>query len=187
MESRALIEALGIAARLKDATRHCDTPGGRRESVAEHCWRMALMAYWVSDEFPELDMNKVIKMALIHDLGECFIGDIPSFYKTPADEAREENLLSCWVKSLPEPFASEMRVLYAEMDARETKEAKLYKALDNLEAVIAHNESDLSSWIPKEFDLNLTYGNDKVVFSEYLTGLRAAIREDTEKKIQAGK
>lgn len=187
MENRALIEALGIAVRLKDATRHCFTPSGRPESVAEHSWRMALMAYWVSDKFPELDMDKVIKMALIHDLGECFTGDIPSFYKTAADEEREENLLSGWVKSLPEPFSSEMRELYAEMDARETKEAKLYKALDNLEAVIAHNESDLSTWIPREFELNLTYGNDKVAFSEYLVGLRAAIREDTEKKIQAGK
>lgn len=51
------------------------------------------MAYWISDEFPEADMNKVIKMCLIHDLGECFTGDIPTFDKTKADEEQEK--VSC--------------------------------------------------------------------------------------------
>lgn len=128
-------------------------------------------------------MDKVIKMALIHDLGECFTGDIPSFDKTGADEAREEALLSGWVASLPEPFCAEMAALYQEMAARRTPEAKLYKALDNLEAVIQHNESDLSTWVEREYSLNLTYGEDKVAFSEYLKGLRREIRRDTEKKL----
>lgn len=183
MDAKKLLDALHVAERLKDTTRHCYTSGGRHESVAEHSWRMALMAYWVSDEFPELDMNKVIKMALIHDLGECFTGDIPTFDKTEADERREEALLSEWVASLPEPFSSEMAALYAEMDARETDEAKLYKALDNLEAVISHNESDLATWTPREYSLNLTYGADKAAFSAYLTQLRGVIREETEKKL----
>lgn len=185
MEARTLLDALHVAERLKDATRHCYTSGGRHESVAEHSWRMALMAYWVRDEFPELDMDRVIRMALIHDLGECFTGDIPSFDKTAADETREEKLLSSWVNSLPEPFQTEMAALYQEMDARQTPEAKLYKALDNLEAVIQHNESDLSTWVEREYSLNLTYGDDKVAFSEYLKGLRAQIRCDTEKKLSA--
>lgn len=185
MEARTLLDALHVAERLKDATRHCYTSGGRHESVAEHSWRMALMAYWVKDEFPELDMDKVIRMALIHDLGECFTGDIPSFDKTAADETREETLLSGWVASLPEPFRTEMTALYQEMDARQTPEAKLYKALDNLEAVIQHNESELSTWVEREYSLNLTYGIDKVAFSEYLKGLRAEIRRDTEQKLSA--
>ena len=79
MEARKLLEALHVAERLKDVTRHCYTSGGRHESVAEHCWRMALMAYFVSDEFPDLDMGKVIKMCLIHDLGEAFTGDFRRF------------------------------------------------------------------------------------------------------------
>lgn len=188
MENNALLSALHVAERLKDTTRHCYTPGGRHESVAEHSWRLAMMAFWMRDEFPELDMDKVIRMTLIHDLGECFTGDIPSFDKTAANEETEATLLGNWVRSLPEPYASEMTALYAEMDARETPEAKLYKALDNLEAVISHNESDLSTWIEKEYELNLTYGADKAAFSPYLTSFRAAVREETEKKIaDAGK
>lgn len=183
MEPRALLDALHVAERLKDETRHCYTSGGRRESVAEHSWRITLMAYFLRDEFPEADMDKVIRMCLIHDLGECFTGDIPTFAKTQQDEDREESLLLAWVASLPEPYRTEMRALYAEMAARETPEAKIYKALDNLEAVIQHNESDIGTWEEHEYGLNLTYGDDKVAFSPYLQSLREAIREDTKKKI----
>ena len=183
MEPRALLDALHVAERLKDETRHCYTSGGRHESVAEHSWRITLMAYFLHDEFPEADMDKVIRMCLIHDLGECFTGDIPTFAKTQQDEDREESLLLAWVASLPEPYRTEMRALYAEMAARETPEAKIYKALDNLEAVIQHNESDIGTWEDHEYALNLTYGDDKVAFSPYLQSLRQAIREDTEKKI----
>lgn len=185
MEARKLLDALHVAERLKDATRHCYTSGGRHESVAEHSWRMTLMAYFVSDEFPELDMNKVIKMCLIHDLGEAFTGDIPTFWKSSTDEQKEKTLLFDWTASLPEPFAGEMTALYREMAARETPEAKLYKALDNLEAVIQHNESDISTWLPLEYSLNMTYGDDKVAFSGYLTELREEIRRDTREKILA--
>ena len=185
MDGRKLLNALTVAERLKDTTRHCYTSGGRHESVAEHSWRLTLMAYWVSDEFPELDMNKVIKMCLIHDLGEAFTGDIPTFEKTAQDEQKETQLLFLWARSLPEPFGSEMCELYQEMDARETPEAKLYKALDNLEAVIQHNESDIKTWLPNEYELNLTYANDKVSFSAYLIRLRELIRQDTQEKIAA--
>lgn len=183
MEPRKLIEALAVAQRLKDATRHCYTAGGRHESVAEHSWRMALMAYFMADAFPEADMNKVMKMCVIHDLGEAFTGDIPTFDKTRQDEQTEERLLLAWVDALPEPYAGEMRALYAEMADRQTAEAKIYKAIDGLEALIAHNESDLSTWIPREYELNKTYADDKVAFSAYLTALRQAVREDTLKKI----
>ena len=47
MEPRALLDALHVAERLKDTPRHCYTSGGRRESVAEHSWRITLMAYFV--------------------------------------------------------------------------------------------------------------------------------------------
>ena len=90
MEARALLDVLHIAERLKDELRHCETSRGRRESVAEHSWRLALMAFFMKDEFPALDMDKVIKMCLIHDLGECFTGDIPTFLKSAKDEKKEE-------------------------------------------------------------------------------------------------
>ena len=172
MKPEELLSVLHTANRLKDTTRHCWTPGNRHESVADHSWRLALTAFFLRDEFPETDMDKVIKMCLIHDLGECFTGDIPSFLKTDADTAKEDALLIQWVGTLPQPYRAEMAALYAEMDA--------------LEAVIAHNESPISSWLPREYDLNLTYADENVAFSPYLTALRAAIRRETEAKIEKG-
>ena len=183
MDARTLIDTLAVAGRLKDTTRHCYTPGGRHESVAEHSWRITLMAYWISDEFPEANLEKLLKMCLIHDLGEAFTGDIPSFEQPAANEEREAELLFKWMKSLPEPFATEMMELYREMEERKTLEARIYKALDNMEALISHNESDIQTWLPLEYDLQMTYGNDKVAFSEYLTELRDMIREDSREKI----
>ena len=59
MEPEKLLVALHTAEKLKDTTRHCYTSKGRHESVAEHSWRIALMAFWLRDEFPQADMDKV--------------------------------------------------------------------------------------------------------------------------------
>lgn len=185
MEVKELLRVLHTAERLKDETRHCYTSGGRHESVAEHSWRLALTALFLRDEFPALDMDRVIRMCLIHDLGECFTGDIPSFLKSGGDEERERSALETWVASLPAPYSVELKTLYAEMDALETDEARLYKALDKLEAVIQHNESDIATWLPREYELNLTYADENVAFSDYLKRLREEIRRETRDKIAA--
>lgn len=184
MEARKLLDIMNLAERLKDTTRHCYTKNGRRESVGEHCWMASLMAFFLRDEFPEADMDKVMKMIIIHDLGEAFTGDIPTFDKTDANEKTEEELLYGWVRTLPEPYAQEMLSLYEEMAERKTLEAKIYKAIDGMEAVIQHNISDISTWIPREYELNVTYADDKVAFSDYLKGLREEIRKDTLEKIE---
>jgi len=183
MNTRDYIEILHVAERLKDTPRHCTTAKGRIESVAEHSWRVALMAFLLKHEFQDIDIDKVIQMCLIHDLGECFTGDIPTFIKTDADRKVEDSLLEQWLISLPKELSKEMVDLFKEMDAQETKEAKLYKSLDKLEALIQHNESPLSTWSNNEFELNKTYAFDTVAFSEWLTDLRKVILEETIEKI----
>ena len=187
MNPRELLEIMTLAERLKDTTRHCYTSKGRHESVAEHCWMMTLMAFMIKEEFPEADMDKVIRMCIIHDLGEAFTGDIPVFNKTEADEQREENLLQSWVRSLPKEKAEEMLALYEEMEARETLESKIYKTIDGLEAVVQHNLSDISTWLPNEYQLNQTYAQDRVGFSPFFTQLREEMRKDTLEKIEKAK
>ena len=184
MDARSLIEFLRVCERLKDAPRHCWTSGGRRESVAEHSWRVSLMAMLMADEFPELDIDRVIRMCLIHDLGEALTGDIPTFIKTDGDRAVEAEGLDGLIGTLPEPWPETLRALYREMDALETPEAKLYKALDRMEAIQQHNESDPATWLPLEYELNLTYGEKDAAFSPYLARLRAEMRRDTEALIE---
>ena len=187
MKPAELLSILTVAEKLKCNTRHCYTSSGRHESVAEHSWRIALMAMLIGPEFPEADMNRVIRMCLIHDLGEAFTGDIPTFDKTAADTEKEDALFDRWVQTLPEDTKQEFSDLLTEMNAMETLEARIYKALDKMEAVIQHNESDISTWLPLEYDLQLRYGAENVKFSPWFRSLKAEIDDWTKRKIAENK
>lgn len=73
------------------------------------------------------------------------------------------------------------------MEALATPEARLYKALDKLEAVIQHNEADIATWLPLEYDLNIAYGADEVAWNGYLRRLKEAANEISRQKIAAAK
>ena len=187
MRQTELLQILAVAEKLKCNTRHCYTSSGRHESVAEHSWRIALMAMLIAPEFPEADMNKVIRMCLIHDLGEAFTGDIPTFYKTEADTKKEDAIFDRWVQTLPSQTKEEFSALLSEMNTMETQEAKIYKALDKMEAVIQHNESDIATWLPLEYDLQLRYGEENVQFSPWFRELKREIDDWTRRKIAENK
>ncbi|HOG13362.1 MAG TPA: HD domain-containing protein [Smithellaceae bacterium] len=185
MDVRAYIQLMNTIEALKCNTRHSWTSSGRRESVAEHSWRLALMAYFVKDEFPEADIDKVILMCLCHDLGEAFTGDIPAFEKTAADEIAEQNAIGAFTARLAEPYGSGLTRLFAEMAEMKTLEARIYKALDKTEAILQHNEADIATWLPLEYHENLVYGGDEVAFSKYLSDLKAELNRDSIRKIEA--
>ena len=187
MEPKELLDILGVAHRLKINTRHCFMENNRQESVAEHSWRVSLMALLVADEFPQFDMDRVIKMCLIHDLGEAFTGDIPAFEKTDADRITEVDQFRRWIESFPNPTRQTFQSLLEEMDAQITPESKLFKALDKLEAVIAHNESDIETWLDLEYDFQYIYGAKQVTFSDYLIRLKKEIDDWTTQKIEQSK
>lgn len=187
MEIRHYLDLMHTLEKLKCAPRHSWTSSGRRESVAEHSWRLAMMAYFVQDEFPGADLRKLLCMCLFHDVGEAFTGDIPAFEKTEADGAAEAAAVEAWLFGLPAPYRRELTPLFAEMAAQETLEARLYKALDKMEALIQHNEAEISTWIPLEYELNFVYGAEAVTFSNYLEQLRAEINKDCAEKIDAAK
>lgn len=184
MKPRELIRLMTLAEQLKNNTRHSWTSSGRRESVAEHSWRLALLALFVEDEFPDTDLDKVIRMCLVHDMGEAFTGDIPAFEKTEEQEKEEAARVDQWIRELPSPYREELSDLFREMEEQQSPEAKLYKALDRLEAVLQHNEADISTWLPLEYELNLTYGEEQMQFSEYMKELRAEVDRDTREKIR---
>ena len=184
MQPRKLIEFLGIIEKLKCNTRHSWTSSGRHESVAEHSWRLSVMALLIAGEFPEIDIQKVVKMCLIHDFGEAILGDIPSFLKTDQDEEKEDKAIADLLKLLPESISDDFTGLFAEMSELKTAEAKLFRALDKLEAIISHNEAPFETWLPLENSENLTYGDENVAHSEYLKALKEEIKKDTIRKIE---
>ena len=187
MQPKALIDFLGIIGQLKRNTRHVWSENGRQESVAEHSWRLAVMALLVAEEFDGLNIEKVIKMCLIHDFGEAITGDIPSFYKTKQDREKEDIAVSGLLQKLTPGTADEFTDLFKEMAELKTEEAKLFKALDRMEAIISHNESPLETWLELEYTENITYGDENVAYSEYLKKLKEEMKNDTIRKIEEGK
>ncbi|WP_330400931.1 HD domain-containing protein [Lacrimispora amygdalina] len=184
MNPDKLIKFLGILEKLKCNTRHNWTTNGRQESVAEHSWRLAVLAMLLADDFPGIDMNKVIRMCLIHDWGEALTGDIPAFLKTESDEETEALAIETLLKNLPDSMAQEYSVLFEEMADLNTEEAILVKALDKTETLIQHNEAGSGTWLPLEYELNLTYGNEVCGHFETTKRLRDTVREHTLRIIQ---
>ena len=185
MNPRTYIDFLNKIEKLKCNTRHSWTSSGRQESVAEHSWRLAVMAMLCADEYPELDISNVIKMCLIHDFGEAITGDIPAFAKTVQNELDEDVAVTKLLSFLPADIQTELQSLFDEMNARETPDAKLFKALDNLEALVSHNEADISTWLPREYEENLTYGQQNCEWSDWVKVLKAEIKKDSIEKIEA--
>lgn len=184
MEAREFLNIMKVAENLKNNTRHSWTSSGRHESVAEHSWRLTMMAFFVKDEFPQADMDKVIRMCIFHDMGEAFTGDIPAFLKKEEDSQEESRIIYQWIETLPGNYKQEVKELFDEMETLETLEAKIYKALDKMEALIQHNEADISTWLPLEYELNLVYGTEQVQFSEYFKKLKEEINQDTRNKLK---
>lgn len=187
MTDRELIDFLTIAEKMKCNTRHSWTSTNRKESVAEHSWRLSLMALLLEKEIENVDFQKVIKMCIIHDLGEAVTGDIPSFLKTEQHSKQEEKAIVKLMEKLPEPQRKDMMALFEEMEQRQTIEAKVYKALDRLEAVLQHNEAPISSWLPLEYELQQQYGWEEAQVHERLSRLRQTAKQDTIEKIKREK
>lgn len=178
------IDFLGRIEKLKSVPRHCVTADGVVENVTAHSWRTAVMAYLMKDELEDIDTDKVIRMCLLHDIGEAVTGDIPTFEKTEEHEEVEKQAVDELLKSLPGPLYQEITALFEEMDAQETKEARVYKALDKLEAVIQHNQSDIRTWLPLEYDLQKTYAAEAVKGFPFLERLQEESVKETERKIE---
>lgn len=183
MEPKEFLAFLARLEKLKCNTRHSWTSSGRHESVAEHSWRLAMLAMLLRDALPEVDMDKVLRMCLIHDVGEAVTGDIPSFQKTDANEETERQAIAELLSPLPDGLRGELTALFAEMDALATPEARVYKALDKLEVVVQHNEAPLDTWLPLEYELNQTYGIPETAPFPPLAALREQARLDTLAKL----
>lgn len=186
MELEKYIAFIEEAERLKSVVRTAWTSNGRRESTAEHSWRLALLAGVMKEYYPELDLSKVIMMSLIHDIGELYEGDISA--ALCPDKVDKFDIEFRAAKSvfglLPEQVANQMMDLWMEYNSNTTPEAKLVKALDKAETIIQHNQGDN----PEDFNyqFNLGYGLEYFKDNKMLEQLRAVIDEKTRHKDKEG-
>lgn len=180
MESyvRFIKEAEGLKSTLRTAW----TAEGRRESTAEHSWRLALSAGVLCREFPELDRERVLMMCLVHDLGEIYSGDISAALRPDAAEklSQERGDMQRISGFLPEGGSGgEVMGLWEEYSRGETAEARFVKALDKAETIIQHSQGKNPSGFDYEF--NLGYGRGYFAGDSRLELLRHLIDAETRR------
>src|SRR5882762_2732025 len=188
-EISSILKVLTFAERLKFELRHSYTSSGRQESVAEHTWRMSLMAVLIEPLLTrKVDTARLLKMIIIHDLVEAEAKDISALdvlrnpeikIKKAEDEKRAiENLRLALIGT----NGNEIYDLFYEFEHKETYEAKVANALDKLEVQLQHNHADFSTW--EEIEYEMSYMMDKhVLFDETLTALKDQIEAEAELKM----
>lgn len=178
------LDFLCEAEKLKDVLRSAHTSSGRTESTAEHSWRLCLMAITFGDELAGLDLLKILKMCVVHDLGEAIHGDIPAVNQAqfPNKSQQEHDDLLLLTRALDEPLRADILALWDDYENARSAEAKAVKALDKLETLLQHNQG----LNPPDFDyaFNLAYGKKHTSAEPIFQTLREIIDQDTEAKIQ---
>ena len=180
----AACDFLAGAAALKDTLRSGFTPAGRPESVAEHAWRLGLLALVLADDMPGVDLGRLLCLILVHDLGEAISGDVPAIHQAPGDgrAARERADLVRLCATLPPDVHERIVALSDEYAAAETPEAVMAKGLDKCETMLTHVEGAN----PDDFDYawNLGYGTDATGRTPLLAALRAVVDARTRARME---
>ncbi|VVE78830.1 HD domain-containing protein [Pandoraea sputorum] len=169
--------------RLKDVLRSAHTSSGRRESTAEHSWRLGLMATVFMDQLGDVDRLKIMELCLVHDLGEALHGDVPATEQSGDidKDAVERNDLMEVCAPLDAPLREKIIALWDEYAEAKTPEARAVKALDKLETMLQHTQGDN----PSDFDyaFNLDYGRKYTDAVLPLRGVRQRIDDATRERI----
>jgi len=182
-ELRGRIAFIQEAERLKDVLRSAHTSSGRHESTAEHTWRLCLMALTFADRLGQVDLAKILKLCVIHDLGEAINGDIPAIEQAASSDKseREREDLQELTKTLPPLLQAEILSLWEDYEHALSREARIVKALDKLETIIQHNQGAN----PPGFDyaFNLDYGKQHTATEPLFAEIRAIVDEDTKRNV----
>lgn len=185
-ELDGIVAFLKSAERLKATYRSAWTSNGDRESVAAHTWRLCLMALVLADDYPGIDAGRLLRMLIVHDLGEALHGDIPAPRQDPSSgkAAQERRDLLELLAPLPEKLRQDITRLWDEYDGAATPEARLAKGLDKLETILQHNQG----LNPADFDyaFNLEYGRAFTADDHQLAALRALLDAETARRAGQG-
>ncbi|ETX13798.1 phosphohydrolase [Roseivivax halodurans JCM 10272] len=179
-----IVTFLQSAEALKDTLRSGHTGQGRPESVAEHSWRLTLLAFLLEDDLGGIDVKRLMALCLIHDLGEAISGDVPATHQAPDDgrEARERADFATLCAALPEDLRARMAEFWDEYAGAATPEARMAKGLDKIETILQH----AAGRNPEDFDyaFNLDYGRARTSGDPLLEALRARADAATRARMQ---
>lgn len=190
MDLQNTLKFLHVAEGLKRELRHSWLSDGRQESVAEHTWRVALMAMAIEEYLPQkVNSERLLKMIIIHDLVEVYATDIPAFdtmNNIKVKEQKRQNEMKAIEKIrnlLGNDTGQQFYDLWFEFEHKKTYEAKVANALDKLEAQIQHNEAAIETWLPIEHEMVFLLGKH-TDFDNVLDELKGIIEAEGIEKIQ---
>ena len=155
--------------KLKSVTRFNRTLDGRFENSAEHSWQGAIAAIVLQDYYPEkLNMEKVISMLLIHDLGEIYAGDTWVFddEKKLHSHDRELESIEKTMSLLPEEKYLNMKNLWVEFEKGQSAEARYARVIDALVPLINHLEVSELNYNPDNISADMVLEKKKFIKSE---------------------
>ncbi|MDV6328116.1 HD domain-containing protein [Idiomarina sp. Sol25] len=179
-ELEGILSFLRATEELKNTLRSSRTSNGRHESTAEHTWRLCLIVLLFEKEYPELNILKLLKICVIHDLGEAISGDIAAVDQVEGVDkgANERRDLQVLIQPLPERLRLEVLELWDEYENASSEEAKLAKAFDKIETILQHTQGKN----PEDFNykFNLTYGKKYTDYDALTLAIRALIDKDTK-------
>ena len=169
--------------KLKSVERTAWSSNGRKESTAEHSWRLAMFAMVLCREYPKLNQSRVLAMCLIHDLGELYEGDVAAITKPDKKQKFDDEYQAIIkaVRYLPEQQRNDLIEIWQEYNDVKTPEAQLVKALDKAETIIQHNQG----LNPTDFDyeFNLSYGKEYFEVDPILEQMRLLLDDMTKSRI----
>lgn len=154
-----IFKFLNVAEKLKCEMRHSWLSCGRQESVAEHSWRMGLMVILFAPYLSQpVNLEKCLKMAILHDLAEAEAGDIPVFEAQEKEIKERKKVLELKAMknicaTLPPSLGDDLFSLWEEYEEKKSFEALFVNALDKIEVHLQHVEAPLSTWIEIERDM----------------------------------
>jgi putative hydrolase of HD superfamily len=179
----ALLAVWKAAEPLKSTLRTGHAASGRPESTAEHTWRLMFAVLLFADDLPGVDVRRLLKICLVHDLAEAVSGDVPAIDQTAGDgkSARERADLAGLLAPLPAPRRDAILALWEEYEAAASAEAVLAKGFDKLETILQHTQGAN----PPDFDhaFNLTYGAKHTARHPLLARLRERIDAETRTRM----
>lgn len=176
------LEFLREASKLKDVLRRSFTQDGQPESTAEHTWGLCLLVMTFADYLEDLDLLKLLKICILHDLGEAIHGDVPAISieasLNKSQQEREDLLII--MAPLPDTLQAEFLQLWDEYENASSPEARMAKAFDKIETIWQHN----NGVNPPDFDhgFNLTYGRRYTDHSSLTRAIRDVIDQETRRK-----
>ena len=180
-DADARLRFLEAAGALKDVKRSAFTTAGRPEDTASHTWRLALWVLVFEDALEGVDILKLLKLCLVHDLGEAISGDIPAPLQTSDKSAEERADLVTLLSPLSGNSRAQILSLWDEYTAAATPEAQLAKGFDKLETILQHAQGKN----PPDFDyaFNLDYARAATETTPILRLLRGLVDDKTRSRM----